>query len=221
MNRGKQFWHLAWDEGRISFHQDTINADLMLYWPQLAIAKGARVLVPLCGKSLDMLWLIQQGLQVIGIELCEPAVGQFIHENRLSMTRNEQESTVCYLNKDLRIWVDDIFMLNHQVLQPPLEAIYDRAALVALPQQLRGQYVDFCLSVLQDSGKILLKTLSYEQSLYEGPPFSVDAEEVVNLYAGCKNVQLISQKINKFEPDHPLYQRGLTETHDWVWIIEK
>lgn len=221
MNRGQQFWHQAWSEGRISFHQSSVNTDLVLYWPRLGLSPGARVLVPLCGKSLDMLWLMQQGYIIDGIELSEQAIGQFVNENQLTMIRREQDGMVTYTNKKINIWVDDIFEINPQVFELPLAAIYDRAALVALPKQLRQQYVDFCLATLADKGKILLKTITYNQDLLEGPPFSVEDEEVCKLYSKCKNVQLINKKINNLEPDNHLYQRGLTETEDSVWIIEK
>src|SRR5215213_63441 len=78
------FWAERWNKNEIGFHQRDINASLRAYWPTLGIARGAEVFVPLCGKSLDMLWLREQGHSVLGIEFVETAVRDFFAENGLT-----------------------------------------------------------------------------------------------------------------------------------------
>ncbi|WED43069.1 thiopurine S-methyltransferase [Legionella cardiaca] len=219
MNSGKQFWLNIWQEGRIPFHQHAVNQDLIDYWPSLEIPLGATVLVPLCGKSLDMLWLIEQGFRVIGIELSEVAVQEFARENRLEMTRKVTGQTICYVTDSLSISVADIFHLN-QFSIATVDAIYDRASLIALPNILRQNYVNTCLQWLKKNGKILLKTMSYDPSQMQGPPFSVSSDEVKTLYKNCQKVQCLKEETHRIPNSDHLHERGLHEATNNVWLIE-
>ncbi len=188
MNKGQQFWLNSWQEGRIPFHRNNVNPDLITYWPTFNVRPKSRVLVPLCGKSLDMLWFVQQGYQVIGIELSEASVVQFFEENELSFTAETVLGIKCYTTDSLSIWVGDIFSLDSSLCSS-VDALYDRAALIALPEQLRPLYVNLCLQWIKPQGSIFLKTLSYNQSQFAGPPYSVTAEEVADLYSNSATVQ--------------------------------
>ena len=79
-----EFWHQRWQRGEIGWHSDAVNRHLTEYWPRLGVPAGACVLVPLCGKSLDMLWLAGEGYVVVGVELSEQAVAAFFDENGLN-----------------------------------------------------------------------------------------------------------------------------------------
>ncbi|RUR13819.1 thiopurine S-methyltransferase [Legionella sp. km772] len=181
MNKGKQFWLDSWQEGRIPFHRAQVNPDLVTYWPALKVRPNSKILVPLCGKSLDLLWFIQQGYQVIGIELSETAVLQFFKENNLAFSSDTSLGLPRFTSKHLSIWVGDIFSMDLEFFSS-VDAIYDRAALIALPQALRPSYVDLCWQWLKPQGSIFLKTLSYNPELFSGPPYSVPALEVASLY---------------------------------------
>jgi len=183
VNKGKQFWLDSWHVGRIPFHKKHVNPDLPSYWPALNVRPKSTILVPLCGKSLDMLWLVQQGYQVIGIELSETAVLQFFKENNLSFTEEQCLGLKHYKAGFLSIWVADIFSMPASFFSS-LDAIYDRAALVALPEKLRSVYAHLCVHWLKPQGSIFLKTLSYNQQEFVGPPYSVLTEEVASLYDG-------------------------------------
>ena len=221
MKKGQQFWVDLWHEGRTHFHREEVNPDLIVYWPSLHHTPNATVLVPLCGKSLDMLWLSQQGFNVVGIELSVEAVKQFAAEHQLDLQQEIRGQVTRYFSHSINIWVADIFALDPSLIAP-VDAIYDRAALIALPQKLRAPYVDICLQWLKPGGALLLKTLSYNQYEMEGPPFSVSDEEVMQLYRReCVEIECIksSDRLKNLE-DH-LFQRGVTKIKDSVWSIRK
>lgn len=219
MNSGKQFWLDLWYEGRTSFHKDIVNADLKTYYSSLELPAAATVLVPLCGKSLDMLWLVEQGAHVIGIELSELAVLQFASENHLNMTKKACGAAINYSTGSISIWVADIFTFPAAFIDQ-VDAIYDRAALIALPPKLRTIYVQSCLQWLKKDGKIFLKTMSYDQMQMEGPPFSVTDSEVQMLYRGCHTPQCINETTRQINEDDPLYARGLRGSTDHIWLIQ-
>ncbi|KTC76948.1 thiopurine S-methyltransferase [Legionella brunensis] len=219
MNSGKQFWLNIWQEGSIPFHQEAVNQDLVKYWPSLGMPLGATVLVPLCGKSLDLLWLAKQGFQVIGIELSELAVQEFAKENKLLMTKEVNAQIISYVADSITIWVTDIFHLNSACINA-VDAIYDRAALIALPEKLRSRYVKTCLQWLKKNGKILLKTMSYDQGQMQGPPFSVPGDEVNALYSNCQRVKCIKEESRNVTSSDHLNARGLQSATDNIWLIE-
>ena len=210
-----------WREGRTHFHREEVNPDLINYWPKLNVNPKATVFVPLCGKSLDMLWLSQQGLKVVGIELSEQAVIQFATEHQLHFQQETRGEVRHYYTDSISLWVADIFALESSFIAP-VDAIYDRAALIALPAKLRPIYVDVCLQWLKPQGAILLKTLSYHQEELEGPPFSVPDEEVISLYKKqCPEIKCLNVSQGLQDPDDVLFQRGLRTRKDSVWGIRK
>lgn len=220
MNKGQQFWLDMWQEGRTAFHKDVVNPDLIAFWPTLNIKPGATVLVPLCGKSLDILWLVQQGFNVIGVELSEQAVQQFAQEHQLDFQLESQGSIQHYFTKTMSIWVGDIFALTSSFISP-VDAIYDRAALIALPEKLRAVYVERCLQWLKVKGIILLKTLAYNQAEMSGPPYSVAPEEIAQLYQSSATIKCLQTGDNVRNANDPLFTRGLNRAIDSVWCITK
>ncbi|MCL9682928.1 thiopurine S-methyltransferase [Legionella maioricensis] len=220
MNKGQQFWVDLWREGRTHFHREEVNPDLIAYWSQLNLTPKATVFVPLCGKSLDMLWLVQQGFNVVGIELSEQAVIQFAMEHQLHFQKETRGGAHHYYTDSISLWVADIFAFESSFITP-VDAIYDRAALIALPAKLRSLYADICLRWLKPQGAILLKTLSYNQDELEGPPFSVSDEEVTCLYKQCLEVKRLKVSDRPQDSGDSLFQRGLRAIKDSVWCIRK
>ena len=155
---------------------------LHAHWEELVLADGVPVLVPLCGKSLDMLWLREQGHLVFGIELSRKAVEAFFHENEIEPSVNETERFVEYSTDKLTIFAGDYFQLSTKDLGQ-IHAVFDRAALIALPPEMRGGYVKHMASLLPPGAHILLITMQYPQGTLEGPPFSVEEGEVQSLYS--------------------------------------
>ncbi|KGP64308.1 thiopurine S-methyltransferase [Legionella norrlandica] len=220
MNKGQHFWAELWRDGRTFFHKEEVNEDLVTYFPYLNVPEKGTILVPLCGKSLDMLWLNHQGYHVVGIELIESAVLQFAQEHQILFQQETIGEVKHFFTDKLSLWVADIFTLNPMLVRP-VDAIYDRAALVALPKKLRSLYAEICLKWLKSEGNILLKTLEYQQEEMQGPPYSVSAEEVATLYQQCAAIQLLKSQVRVYDNNDPLFMNGLNQVTDHVWIIKK
>ena len=74
------FWHQRWGANDIPFHERAANPLLVKYFQALSLGEGGRVFLPLCGKTLDIGWLLSNGYDVAGAELSEIAVRQLFIE---------------------------------------------------------------------------------------------------------------------------------------------
>lgn len=184
------FWHQRWATNQIGFHQSEANPYLQRYWARLGIEPGARVLVPLCGKSLDLSWLAGQGHPVLGVELSEKAVQEFFSEQGLTPLVSQNGAFKVYSAGAVEIWCGDFFSLRAEDVIG-CEALYDRAAIIALPPVMRGRYVDHLDKVLPEHCKGLLITLDYDQAKIDGPPFSVPDEEVQRLLTPAWELEVL------------------------------
>jgi thiopurine S-methyltransferase len=188
----KNFWINAWEEGRTGFHQQNFHPKLVQYFPKLSPHEGQRVFVPLCGKTHDMLWLLKQGLKVQGVELYEGAVAEFFDENNLPAPKIQTDGAFKnYLLDDITISVGDIFAFPEN---DPFDFIYDRAALVALPEYMRKDYAKKITCLIKPQGKMLLITYEYHPEEMMAPPFSVPDEEIQKLYAEHFSIQLLESE---------------------------
>jgi len=176
-----QFWLERWEQNQIGFHQAAINAYLSTHWEELGLPDGAPVFVPLCGKSLDMLWLREQGHPVFGVELSEKAVSAFFEENEISAEIRREADYREYIASGLRLRAGDFFALKAPDLDG-IRAVYDRASLIALPPSMRRDYARHMADLLPSGAHILLVTMEYPDGTLEGPPFSVTEEEVHALF---------------------------------------
>lgn len=211
------FWLERWREGRTHFHQDKVIPLLPKYWPTLSLPKNARVLVPLCGKSLDMVWLAEQGHQVLGVELSQLAIDQFMAENQLQPTTKTSALGTHHIAGNIEIICGDIFNLDAATLSS-CTAAYDRAALIALPPAIRARYVAHVYGQLAPNYRGMLITLDYDQTKMDGPPFSVPEAEVQTLYTGHSSAKLIDRRdILAKEPK--FVQRGLTQLDTLVFEL--
>ncbi|MBW8126428.1 MULTISPECIES: thiopurine S-methyltransferase [Pseudomonas] len=172
-----EFWRERWARNQIGFHLPEVNPYLQRHWPKLALAEGAKVLVPLCGKSLDLMWLASLGFRVLGVELSEQAVEAFFTEQSLTPRVTERGAFKVYQADLIEVWCGDFFALDAQVLAD-CTALYDRAALIALPPLLRAQYAEHLNTLLRPGCQGLLITLDYDQTQKAGPPFAVTHDEV-------------------------------------------
>jgi thiopurine S-methyltransferase len=190
----KDFWHERWSTNQIAFHESEANPLLVAHFAALGLPKGARVFVPLCGKTLDIDWLLAQGYHVVGAELSPLAVTQLFE--RLGVT--PQLTRVGELERRsvpaLDLFVGDFFALTPELLGT-VDAVYDRAALIALPSDLRGKYAAH-LSALTHGVPQLLVAVEYDPQQMAGPPFPVTGEEIRSLYADSHFDLLASQPVS-------------------------
>ncbi len=213
----KEFWLERWDKNEIGFHQDEVNPYLLRHWQDLQLGKSKDVFVPLCGKSRDMLWLREQGLIVLGVELSTIGVQSFFQENGLTPDRTSGDKFEIYDTGDIRILCGDFFDLGEADLAE-VRKVYDRASLVALPPALRERYVHHLISILQPGTQILLLTFDYPQAEMAGPPFAVSLEEVETLYNKHAEIRVLAQhdvlaQMPRFK------ERGLTRLLENVILL--
>ncbi|WP_144095654.1 thiopurine S-methyltransferase [Croceicoccus sediminis] len=175
------FWHARWDAMEIGFHEGTANELLVRHLPALNLAPGSRIFVPLCGKAQDMVWLAGQGFEVVGVELSAKAVGQFFEEMDVEPDIAGHGPLTRFSAGSITIYSGDLFALDGAALGA-VDAIYDRASLVAMPGSMRDSY-SRQLRALAPSASRLLITFAYDQAQMEGPPFSIDTAEVERLFA--------------------------------------
>lgn len=188
------FWHDKWEKGEIGFHQSDINPMLKRFAEQAGMSEPCRVFVPLCGKTQDMTWLLERGCEVVGVELSKLAVEQYFESLGVTPYVEEIGKLTRYSTTDLTIYCGDLFALMPEQLGD-IDAVYDRAALVALPPEMRQQYCQR-IAVLAPEAKQILITFEYDQAVHAGPPFSVPAEEVQQYYAGQFSVdELLSEEV--------------------------
>lgn len=188
-----EFWQARWREGRIGFHQDRPSPLLVAHWDACGVAAGSRVFVPLCGKSLDMAWLAERGHRVLGVELSELAVAQFFQERGLTPQTQVSACGVHYLAGPFELICGDVFALDAQALID-CAGVYDRAALIALPPQLRQRYAAEMYTQLPHGCRGLLISLDYPQHEKQGPPFSVPDAEVDALFGADWRVQRLERR---------------------------
>ena len=211
------FWHQRWQQNQIGFHSPEVNPHLQRFWPALAVNLGSRVFLPLCGKSNDMLWLLAQGYQVVGVELSPMAVEAFFADNDLHPTVRRQGNFMVHQIDGLEIFCGDFFELSAVDLGK-VDAVYDRAALVALPPDMRFDYVTHLTALLEPGDQILLVTFEYPQLEMPGPPFSVPGAEIEMLYLPWCSVDLLSSE-DALQRELHFRERGLGSLYEQVYRL--
>jgi thiopurine S-methyltransferase len=174
------FWHQKWEQNDIAFHERDTNPFLVKYFDLLSLSKNNRVFLPLCGKTIAIHWLLSNGYRVVGSELSEIAIKQLFSELAIEPKIKAINEIRCYSADNIDIFVGDIFDLSRGVLGR-VDAIYDRAALVALPETMRNRYTAHLMEITNIAPQLLI-CLDYDQSLLDGPPFSVTETEVHRHY---------------------------------------
>ena len=213
------FWHQRWNEGRIGFHQDRPSPLLVDHWDAVGAPAGCKVLVPLCGKSHDMDWLAGRGHQVLGVELSALAVTQFFAERELQPEVTESGAGVHYRAGAVEIIQGDAFELPGDLLSG-CAAVHDRAAMIALPHDLRRRYLATVYARLPAGCRGLLVTLEYPQQQKDGPPFSVDAAEVEALFHDRWDATVLERR-DILDREPGWMAEGITELHTSAWRLGK
>jgi thiopurine S-methyltransferase len=186
------FWHQKWQKNEIGFHLPEANPLLVKHFSALQLKQGARVFLPLCGKSLDIAWLLTQGYKVAGAELSEIAIEDLFNSLHLTPTIAQLGALgeiKHYSAPNIDIFVGDIFKLTPTMLEN-VDAVYDRAALVALPLAMRKLYSAHIMTITQCAAQLLV-CFKYDQSQMDGPPFCVNADEVRMHYQQQYTINLL------------------------------
>ncbi len=217
------FWLERWSRGEPGFHQQYINPYLGYYYGELGPPREKRaslkVFVPLCGKSKDLWWLAQNDYDTIGIECSELAVEQFFAENNLTYSKASKGEHVSYKSRNLEILLGDFFALEPEDIGEFTD-IFDRASLIALPPDMRRQYVDKITGLQKQGTRTLLITLTYPDEQMQGPPFSVTEQEVGDLYGDSYRIEKLAAK-DILEDEPRFKQRGLTSLTETAFKLTR
>ena len=201
-------WIERWQEGRTGWHEPTGNRNLQAHWTW----SGRRVLVPMCGKTVDLLWLEEQGNDVVGVELSEIAVLAFFEENGIEYEPVER-SLPGYraVGRQITLYCGDYFNFT----DGSFDAHYDRGALIALHADLRSRYARHTSSLLAKGAAQLVITVEYDQAVCDGPPFSLPAGEVTGHWPRLRRHEVIDDTENA---PPKFLEAGLEVLHEVVWI---
>ncbi|ADE11382.1 thiopurine S-methyltransferase [Sideroxydans lithotrophicus] len=213
----KDFWLERWERAETGFHQNEINPYLQRHWQELHHAQGGEVFVPLCGKSLDMIWLREQGCSPLGVEISPIAVQSFYKENGYSPELVAGNKFERYEAGGIKILCGDFFDLGKKELAN-VRAVYDRASLVALPPEMRERYAQHLASILSAGTQILLITFDYPQAEMSGPPFAVSIEEVESLYRDRAEIRLLAHH-DVLAQTPRFKERGLSRLHENIFLL--
>ncbi len=214
----KDFWQQRWREGQIGFHQTRVMPLLQKHWPALGLPANSRVLVPLAGKSRDVAWLAEQGHHVLAVELAAIAVEQFFAEHGLTPTIRDSIVGRHYTAGRIEFICGDIFDLDAATLAQ-CTGCYDRAALIALPSDMRRHYVAHVYGGLPDGCRALLLTLDYTQAKMDGPPFAVGGDEVRRLFAPEWDIDRLETR-DILGQESRFAERGLDWLHTSVYRLD-
>jgi thiopurine S-methyltransferase len=211
-------WISRWNNNQIGWHKQDFNSRMIKYLPELQLQAGDTIFVPLCGKSLDMIYLTKQGFKVVGVELSEMAVCDFFTENNISYHTQQDGNFTVYISDNITIYQGDIFNINTRHLQH-ISAIYDRASLVALNPQLRSEYAKLFNGIIACGVRYLLLTLDYDQEAIDGPPFAVNKAEITTLFNQW-NIQLL-ESVNDIDNEVKFKSSGLQLLNKDTYILRK
>jgi len=214
------FWHERWRTRQIGFHQPGPHPCLERWWPTLDVAPGARVYVPLCGKSIDMVWLAVRGYRVVGSELSPLAVQEFFGEQHGGSAAIDQHGPFRRHSAGaFEILEGDALLLTPELLGP-VHAAYDRAALVALPPSMREAYAASFAALVPAQSHTLLVAFEYAQPMRDGPPFSVAPDEIQRLYGEQFRIREL-ERIDIIAQSPKFAEAGLESLHEVVYSLTR
>jgi thiopurine S-methyltransferase len=212
-------WLEFWANNETNWHSDVVTQELEKYLGLLKLESGDTVFVPLCGKSLDMIYMLNRGFSVIGVEVSEIGIKQFFHENGLDFTISQVGEFDLYSAKNIEIYCGDFFSLTSKHLCG-VKAVFDRKSLIALNRNLRQKYVKHLNDIISLGVRILLITLHYPKHQMSGPPFSVDKSEVESLFSMAFNYQEL-KPFQDIENGLKLARSGVDYIENAAYCLQK
>ena len=213
-----QSWLDRWQQDRIGFHENDVNAQLRRYLPEFALPSTARVFLPLCGKAHDIAWIARQGFEVVGIEISRLAGEAFFEERQLGAEVDADERFRRYRAPGITLLQGDFFDLRAADLVD-CALVYDRAALIAMSRQQRPDYIAHMLAILPPSARMLLITLEYDQAEMTGPPYAVWEDELRPAYGERYVIELLERN-DIIDERERWRQAGLSALGEAVFRLE-
>lgn len=205
-----EFWHDKWQKNEIGFHLNQPHSLLVKYIDSLNLEKNTRIFLPLCGKSLDIHWLLAQGYHLIGIDLSPIAIEELISELAIPFTERKLEKLTHYHHPQIDLFVGDFFELTSSNIGK-IDAIYDRAALVALPEEMRTDYAQYLMQISNQATQLLI-SFEYDQSAMAGPPFSISPQQLKDYYSKQYQLQLLDSQTELL--------KGKVDAEEKIWLLK-
>jgi thiopurine S-methyltransferase len=215
----KTFWTERWQRRDIGFHQPHIHEQLTRLWPTLGLPVASTVFVPLAGKTRAMVWLATQGHRVIGVELSEVAVREFFQDGGQTPDVRSDGPFDVYSAGPFSLYRGDFFEMPGEALAG-VAAVYDRAALIALPPDLRVRYAQKLTSILPREAVVFLIAVAYPEGEISGPPFSLTRDDVENLYGDAFRIEVLEDR-DGLEGSGNLKRRGVTELRETAYLLRR
>ena len=212
-------WLHFWENNETNWHSDTITQELVEYFELFELEPRDKVFVPLCGKSLDMIYIMNQGFSVVGVEISEIGVRQFFSENNLAYKITKVDDFDLYSTENLEIYCGDFFALTSKHLNN-VKSVFDRKSLIALEPEVRQKYVKHLNDIISLGARILLVTLQYPQYQMSGPPFSVDKSEVESLFSMTFESREL-RSFNDIENESKLERTGVDFINNAAYCLRK
>jgi thiopurine S-methyltransferase len=209
----KEFWLDRWKDNILRFHQADYNHLLVSHFDKLSLKQGERVFIPLCGKTLDMKYLLEKGHQIVGIEFSEIAIIDFFKELNIIPKILKKDKLIHYQADNIDLFVGDVFDLSSDIIGK-VDAIYDRAAYVALPLKVRSQYANHLTLITQKALNLII-TFEYDQNELAGPPFSISNDEIKQHYEKDYQIKLLES----LEVDGGLKEVCFAKEN--IWLLKK
>ena len=215
----RDFWEQRWQQRDIGFHQPHVHEQLKKLWPPLNLPRGSAVFVPMAGKSRDMIWLATQGHRIIGVELSDIAVREFFTEGRQTPARTSVVNFEISSAGPFSLYCGDFFDMRAEALSD-VAAVYDRAALIALPATLRKRYAETLARILPRDAIIFLIGLDYPEHEISGPPFSVARQEIEQLFGETFDVAVLEAR-DGLAASPNLQKRGVTRLQETSYLLRR
>jgi thiopurine S-methyltransferase len=206
-----KFWHQRWGKSEIGWHENKVNPLLVQHFNELGLEKDSRIFIPLCGKTLDISWLHAQGYRIAGAELSKVAIEQLFTELGVQPKVSARGEGEQWSANHIDIFVGDIFALSAETLGH-VDGIYDRAALVAFPEDMRNRYARHLIEITAKAPQLLI-CYDYDQRCIDGPPFSIPGEEVKRQYASAYQLKLLSST------EVPGGLKGKCPANERAWLL--
>lgn len=208
----KSFWDKKWQHNEIAFHENETNPMLVKYFNKLSLTIGIRIFIPLCGKTLDIHWFLSNGYRVAGVELSKIAIEQLFTDLKMEPKITKADKLDHYSAMNIDIFAGNILDLSSEQLGS-VDAVYDRAALVALPEAMRYQYTTHLITITDHAPQLLI-CYEYDQRLIDGPPFSIGSETVYQHYKSSYDLTLLASE------NIPGGMKGKCAAKENVWLLK-
>jgi len=214
----KQYWLNKWQQNDIKFNQDETNVYLQRYYSKLNLNKSDRIFVPLCGKSIDMLWLLQKSHLVVGVEFSPIACQSFFKDNSLPYQVKTLGPFTTYYNAAITLYCGNFFELTPGLIGN-IKAVYDRAGFISLPPSNRAEYVEHLVTLIPAGARIIMTTIEYDQQQLDGPPYSTSFDNIKQLYGPHFHIEQLEHK--PYEVPEHLRAKGLQTADYAVYLMTK